>query len=199
MRAVDAASSTLREKRTTSPSRRRDLDASMDTDQELLASYRQGNVESLEQLINGYRRKMLALARTLLGCDQAADHAVRKTEETIRATANSIVEHERPVAWIARVAVAAAKDIRTQRASQPYTSDSLNENPQWDLSSRHQSPENLKVLSAFQKLTEIQRLSLNLRYHMGLRYSEIAIILDQDESEVQQILQQALSFVSGNS
>lgn len=156
-------------------------------DRILVAAARTGNSQALEELIARYRGRVTSLVRGLLGDGHDAEDVCQETLLAASTDLESLRDDSRFGAWLMAIAVHKTRSFQRKRVRESEARENIPPRAP-RLSERDQTELNLTLGQALATLPEDQRMALNLRYHSGLRYAEIAAIMDVPTSTVRGII-----------
>lgn len=152
----------------------------------LVGAARAGDSKALEELIQRYRPKALSLLRSLLGNTHDAEDACQETCLVATSAIGQLRQDHRFGAWFLSIAYRKACDIKRQQ-SRDHRALQYAANPA-QLSPQDRSDIQLTLLQVFNELPEDQRTVLQLKYHGGLSYAEIADIVGVPVSTVRGVI-----------
>lgn len=157
-------------------------------DRVLVAAARTGNSQALEELIARYRGRVLSLVRSLLGDGHEAEDVCQEALLAASTELDNLRDDSRFGAWLMAIAVYKTRSLQRKRSRESEVQQSMPLPRPPRLSERDQTELNLTLGQALAALPEDQRIALNLRYHSGLRYAEVAAVMDVPTSTVRGLI-----------
>jgi RNA polymerase sigma-70 factor (ECF subfamily) len=149
------------------------MDSSSETDNELLNAVAAGNRRALEQLYLGYQRRLARFLSRFTQCNENIEEIINDTFLVVWRNANDFRWASQVSSWIFGIASRTAlKSIRRQKnhcndrnfeVCQEQTVDPVLETELQDW-----------VMHGLERLPDAQRLAMQLAFHMGHSFTEIA-------------------------
>ena len=167
------------------------------TDEELATQYQQGSVSAFNELYRRFEQPIYSYLTHLAGRHRASDlfqeaflqlHCKRSTYDPTRRFAS----------WLFRIAHnCALNELRRSRrrsdlvanGADPEQQASPGRTPEQNLDASRQ---NEQLLAALAQLPVEQREAIALSYHSGLKYAQIAEVMDVSEDAVKQRVRRGL-------
>jgi len=152
------------------------------TDQQLVESFRGGNVHAFNQLVVRYQERVYWTARRILGNHQDADDVVQEVFIRVHRHLHTFREESSFYTWLYRIAINLSLNASRKRriADFLHLDDLLSGEP-----SNDEHPEKILIESeqrtllddAVATLPEKQKVVFTMRFHEGLKFNAIAAIL----------------------
>lgn len=149
-----------------------------------------GDKAALEALLGSTRAPVLSLLRSILGNVPDAEDACQEALMVASTNLSSLREGQRFLPWVIGIALHKARDIQ-RRDARERTHLSQLPPPSLRLAPDDRDERMLAVMNVLRSLPEEQRIAVNLKYHSGLRYAEIAELMAVPLSTVRGLLARA--------
>lgn len=164
-----------------------------DFDLELIQRFRSGDEEAFERLIRRWSHRILNLAFRLLGdLDEAQDIRQEACLRLYRAL-DGYSARAAFSTWLHRVVLNLCRDQLRRRQSRRRALERLDTRPDWskELPESERAEQWRRVAAALRELPDSEREVVVLRHYQGLRFIEIAEILETPITTIQSRLQRA--------
>jgi RNA polymerase sigma-70 factor, ECF subfamily len=135
-----------------------------------------GDVDALDELMTHYRGKVISMVRSILGNCHDAEDACQEALLAASQGLSKLQSRDKFGSWLLGIAYRKAKDIQRRQFREQNARETL-PNPVMRLTEVDRTDLNLTIFEVLSDLPEDQRVVLNLRYHNGLRYNEIAELM----------------------
>jgi RNA polymerase sigma factor (sigma-70 family) len=149
----------------------------------LVEAAQNGDAVALDDLLARYRGKVISMVRSILGNTHDAEDACQETLLAASQSLEKLQSKEKFSSWLLGIAYRRAKDLQRRQAREQNARDTLPV-PIMRLTEVDRTDLNLTIFDVLSDLPEDQRVVLNLRYHGGLRYNEIADLMGVPVSTV---------------
>jgi RNA polymerase sigma-70 factor (ECF subfamily) len=140
----------------------------------ILASFRRGDAGATRDMYRTYGRLVYALAHRVLGHDDLAEEATRRTFVQAWQSAAALDIHRDPAPWLARIAKRTAIDIYRRETRREHEACAVHE-------ARVDPPASTETLDAVWKVRRVldalpaaERTVLQLQHRDGMSQNEIA-------------------------
>jgi len=157
-------------------------------DESLIRGFQAGDESCFGELVRRHRERVYRVARTVLRDHAQADEASQEAWVKAYHGLAAFQGESRFTTWMHRIAVNAALDLREREARLRRTAEAAHRDAapprdpeppgQGALGRLIRREEIERVRAAVARLPERQRLTLVLKVHEGLKYTEIAEILE---------------------
>lgn len=156
-------------------------------DSDLIRAFQSGDESAFAELVSRHRRQVYRVARGILRSHEQADDAAQEAFVKAWQALPDFRGESSFKTWIYRIAMNTALDIRAREATRRRTLDeSAREGRAEEIRRRAPDPiaglvrddEAARVREAVAALPDRQRVTLRLKIYEGLKYTEIAEVLD---------------------
>ena len=183
--------------------------SSIESDDELLLRFRGGEPEAFGELVRRFQRELYAYLRRYLGQEALAEDVFQNTFLQVYQKANQFEDGRKVRPWLYAIATHQAIDaLRRQKRRLTVSLDQITNSPEGDvgtwaetLAAAEQEPlaglelaeQRQRVRESIEALPEHLKLTVILAYYQGLKYREIADILEIPVGTVKSRLHAALA------
>jgi RNA polymerase sigma-70 factor (ECF subfamily) len=155
----------------------------------LLAQLRQGQPQAFEALYHRFVARVLRLATSMLGAQQAAEDATQETFLRVYRGVHRFRGEAGLGTWIHRIAINVCKDELARSKRRPLPVESLTGVAPETRPVSPQPPERLDLLSLLAALEPLKRATFVLHHVEGMSAAEVAEVLGESREAVLKRLQ----------
>lgn len=154
------------------------------TDLQLIESFRNGNDQAFNHLVIRYQQRVYWAARRILGSHEDADDAVQEVFVRVYRKLHTFRGSSEFFTWLYRIAINVSLNAsRKRKIGEFFNLDALHDRQP----AEREDPESILIRGeerslldrAVARLPEKQKAVFMMRYHEGMKFEEIASMLDR--------------------